>query len=361
MKEIYNFSAGPSMLPKEVMIVAKQNFRNWNNLGVSIIEISHRSKEFIQMTITAEKNLREILLIPSNYKVLFCHGGARGQFSAVPMNLLKGTEKPDYINTGYWSLCAAKEAEKYCFPNVINVKKIKNKKNSVLPMKDWKYTYNSPYLHYCPNETIEGIAVSEEPSFKNKIVVGDFSSTILSSTINISKYGIIYAGAQKNIGPSGITLIIIRDDLLNFSKKIVPSILDYRTTCKHNSMFNTPSTFSWYLSALVFKWIKQQGGIKVIEEQNKIKATLLYNTIDSTDFYINNVNKKNRSTMNIPFNIIDPKLTKLFLEESNKLGLIYLKNHFLLGGLRASIYNSMPIEGVKKLTRFMLQFEKKYG
>lgn len=361
MKEIYNFSAGPSMLPKEVMVIANKNFRNWNNLGVSVIEISHRSKEFIQMTVKAEKNLREILKIPSNYKVLFCHGGARGQFSAVPMNLFKSTEKPDYINTGYWSLCAAKEAKKYCLPNIINVQKIEDHKNYILPMKYWQYSNKSSYLHYCPNETIEGIAVNEEPCFNKKIVVGDFSSTILSRLINVNNYGIIYAGAQKNIGASGITLIIIRDDLLKISKKVVPSILNYTITYKNNSMFNTPSTFSWYLSALVFKWIKKQGGIRKIEEQNRLKSTLLYNTIDSTDFYINNVNKKNRSGMNIPFRIIDPKLTNLFLEEANKLGLIYLKNHFLLGGLRASIYNSMPIEGVQKLTQFMLKFEKRYG
>lgn len=361
MNQIYNFSAGPSMLPKEVMLIAKKNFRNWKNLGISVLEISHRSQDFIEMTIQAEIHLRELLLIPSNYKVLFCHGGARGQFSAIPMNLFKTTETPDYINTGYWSLCAAQEAVKYCFPRIINVRKTTNQNISVSPMKQWLYDNKSLYLHYCPNETIEGIAIYEEPCWTKKIVIGDFSSTILSRAIDINKYSIIYAGAQKNIGPSGITLIIIRDDLIKITKQNIPSILDYAIVHKHNSMFNTPSTFSWYLSSLVFKWLKKQGGIKSIEKSNFIKSKLLYDTIDSTGFYINNVDKHNRSQMNIPFTIIDPKLNEIFLKEASQLGLISLKGHSLLGGLRASIYNSMPIEGVKKLTNFMLQFEKKYG
>ncbi|WP_343191961.1 3-phosphoserine/phosphohydroxythreonine transaminase [Buchnera aphidicola (Formosaphis micheliae)] len=361
MKIIYNFSAGPAMLPVSVMKRVKEEFNNWKKLGISILEISHRSEQFMEHIYDIEMDLRELLNIPENYKVLFCHGGARGQFSAVPMNLLNTNSNPDYIDNGYWSHAAFVEAKKYCSPNLIKVQKIVNNNVYILPMHDWKISTKSSYIHYCPNETIEGIAINEEPFFNDKLIVGDFSSTILSRVINIKKYGIIYASAQKNIGVSGITLIIIRNDLLHTKNIVIPSILDYKKIAKHSSLFNTPSTFSWYVSGLVFKWLKNKGGVKNIQNINTVKANLLYNTIDKSNLYINNIDKNNRSYMNVTFKLSNYKLNKIFLEESLENGLYALKGHRIVGGFRASIYNAMSIKGVKKLIEFMVYFENKYG
>ncbi|BGI51440.1 MAG: 3-phosphoserine/phosphohydroxythreonine transaminase [Buchnera aphidicola (Ceratovacuna japonica)] len=362
MYKIYNFSAGPAMLPIYVMKKAKKDFLNWKNSGSSIIEISHRSKKFVLMTQEIEKNFRNLLNIPNNYKILFLHGGARGQFSAIPMNLLKNfDEETDYINTGYWSMCAAMEAMKYSKTNIINVKRFKKNKKYILKMSKWKIKNTSKYIHYCPNETIEGIAVHEEPNFYKNIIVGDFSSVILSKKIEIKNYDLIYASSQKNIGPSGITILIIKKKLLFNKNKYTPSILDYSINYKNNSMFNTPSTFSWYMSGLVFKWIIKNGGIDKIEKNNFIKSKLLYDTIDSSDFYINDIHNDNRSIMNITFRLKHDSLNKKFLDMSKKKGLLYLSGHSLLGGIRASIYNAMPLEGVKKLVNFMIKFEKNFG
>ncbi|ABJ90664.1 3-phosphoserine/phosphohydroxythreonine transaminase [Buchnera aphidicola] len=362
MSKIYNFNPGPAMLPKEVLLEIKKNFLNWNNSGFSITEISHRSSSFIEFTIQVEKDLRNLLHIPENYNILFSHGGARGQFSAIPMNLIKKFKKPDYINSGYWSKCAAKEAKKYCEPNIINVKRYtKNKQKYIESPINWKITSKHTYLHYCPNETIEGIEIFEEPILLNKIIIGDFSSTILSRKINIKKYGMIYACAQKNIGPAGITIIIIRNDLLISCKKKIPSILDYQLLFKSKSMLNTPSIFSWYVSGLVFKWIKNLGGLNVIEKKNIKKAKILYKYLNSTNFYYNCILPSNQSRMNVTFNLYKNELTNFFIQESEKSGLYGLKGHSIIGGLRASIYNAMPIEGVKKLIQFMKNFEKKFG
>ncbi|CAL4322400.1 Phosphoserine aminotransferase [Buchnera aphidicola (Eriosoma grossulariae)] len=361
MNKIYNFSAGPSMLPKEVMIEAQNNFLNWNNYSYSMMEISHRSQNFLNMVEQTEENLRILLNVPKNYKILFSQGGARGQFSVIPMNLLNKNDIADYICSGYWSSSASKEAEKYCIVNKINVvKKIDNKK-IVIPMKEWKTNPNSNYIHYCQNETISGIFIPEEPKFINKHIICDLSSCILSQSIKIENYSLIYASAQKNIGPSGITLIIIKEDLIKQSKQNTPSILDYKILLTHDSMFNTPPTFSWYLCGLVFKWLKKNGGIKEIEKINKKKAYLLYSLIDNSDFYINDIHCDNRSIMNIVFRLIDPSLELLFLTESTNFGLLFLKNHKILGGIRASIYNSMPIDGIYALIKFMIYFEKRYG
>ncbi|CAL4322969.1 Phosphoserine aminotransferase [Buchnera aphidicola (Protaphis terricola)] len=361
MSLIYNFSAGPATIPKDVIYQAQKELINWKNLGCSVMEISHRTKEFNTVAIEAEQNLRYLLNISNNYKILFCQGGARGQFSAIPMNLLGKYSKADYINSGYWSHSAFIESKKYCFSRNILIKKIKNNKISLLKYKKWDISDISDYIHYCPNETIDGLSIYEEPFFDNKIIVGDFSSFILSRSININKYGLIYAGAQKNIGPAGITIIIIRKDLLKNTLKICPSILDYNIISKYNSMFNTPPTFAWYLSGLVFKWIKKKGGIKKIEELNKKKSDLLYKTIDNSMFYINNIDQSNRSKMNVVFDLFDPKLNTKFLKEAKNFGLYALKGHSKVGGMRASIYNAMPLDGVKKLVKFMLFFEKKYG
>ncbi|CAL4321289.1 Phosphoserine aminotransferase [Buchnera aphidicola (Periphyllus testudinaceus)] len=360
MNFVYNFSSGPSMLPIEVMKQAKKEFLNWNNIGSSILEISHRSKEFLMLIKNSKKNLRDLLKIPKNYKILFCHGGARGQFSAIPMNLTKKNDQVDYICSGHWSKSAAKEAKKYCQANIINVSSYKNEKKFIIPMKQWKINNESKYIHYCPNETIDGISINEEPIFKNKHVIGDFSSTLLSRKININKYSLIYASAQKNIGTSGITIIIIKKDLIKNTNRNIPSILNYKIMLENDSLFNTPTNFSWYLSNLIFIWLKKIGGLKEIEKINTKKSNLLYKKIDSSNFYINKIKKENRSQMNVVFELKNKKLNNLFLKESKLNNLFYLKNHKIAGNMRASIYNAMPIKGVKKLVKFMSYFEKKY-
>ncbi|XBC44144.1 MAG: 3-phosphoserine/phosphohydroxythreonine transaminase [Buchnera aphidicola (Schlechtendalia peitan)] len=358
--KIYNFSAGPAILPQEVLKKVQIELCNWNNSGKSIIEFSHRSKEFTLILEELEYNLRDLLNIPSYYKVILCHGGARGQFSAVPMNLLGNNSHPDYINSGYWSYNAAIESKKYCIPRIINVKKIFDNIISILPIDDWNINSKSAYLHYCPNETIEGISIHEEPNFGNITVVGDFSSTLLSRVIDIKKYGIIYASSQKNIGPPGTTIIIIHQDLLGKSKNTCPSILDYKILSKNNSMFNTPATFSIYVSHLVLKWIRKLGGLKAIERYNKEKSDLLYKMIDSTSFYVNNIDDRNRSHMNVTFTILNNNLYNVFFKEAHNFGLHCLNGHSVVGGIRASIYNAMPIKGVVALIKFMKIFEKKY-
>lgn len=361
MTQVYNFSAGPAMLPVEVLRRAEQELRNWHGLGTSVMEISHRSKEFMQVAEEAEKDLRDLMQIPANYKVLFCHGGARAQFAAVPLNLLGDSRSADYIDGGYWAHSAVKEAQKYCTPNVIDVTTHDNGVTGIAPMKQWKLSDNAAYVHYCPNETIDGLAINEAPDFGNKVVVADYSSSILSRPIDVSRYGVIYAGAQKNIGPAGLTVVIVREDLLGKARTELPSILDYKVLGENDSMFNTPPTFAWYLSGLVFKWLKEQGGLGEMEKRNQAKAELLYGAIDRTDFYRNQVATANRSWMNVPFQMIDPSLDKLFLSEAESQGLQALKGHRVAGGMRASIYNAMPIEGVKALTDFMADFERRHG
>lgn len=360
MKKIFNFSAGPSMLPKEVLIKAKKELCNWNNLKFSIMEISHRSKEFIKLTEQIEKDIRDLLNIPNNYKVLFCHGGGRGQFSAVPLNLLKKNKNADYINSGFWSYSAIQESKKYCLPNIIDVKIIFDNMIKIVPMKNWELNNNSEYIHYCPNETIDGIAINEEPNF-NKPVIADFSSTILSKPIKINNYDLIYASAQKNIGPSGITLVIIKDDLLGYARTESPSILNYKLLAKYNSMFNTPPTFSWYLAGLVFKWLKKKGGLVEINKLNEIKSNLLYSAIDKSNFYYNNICSNNRSKMNVIFKLYNSKLDKIFIQQAFNAGLYFIKGHKFLGGMRASIYNAMPLKGVRKLINFMNFFEQQHS
>lgn len=361
MTQVYNFSAGPAMLPVEVLRRAEQELRNWRGLGTSVMEISHRSKEFMQVAEEAEKDLRELMKIPANYKVLFCHGGARAQFAAVPLNLLGDSNCADYIDGGYWAHSAVKEAQKYCTPHVIDVTTNDNGLKGIAPMKQWKLSDNAAYVHYCPNETIDGLAINEEPSLGDKIVVADYSSSILSRPIDVNRYGVIYAGAQKNIGPAGLTVVIVREDLLGKARTELPSILDYKVLAENDSMFNTPPTFAWYLSGLVFKWLKEQGGLGEMEKRNQAKAELLYGAIDKTGFYRNQVAGANRSWMNVPFQMRDPSLDKLFLSEAEAQGLQALKGHRVAGGMRASIYNAMPIEGVKALTEFMADFERRHG
>ncbi|MBA7933065.1 3-phosphoserine/phosphohydroxythreonine transaminase [Klebsiella huaxiensis] len=362
MAQVYNFSSGPAMLPAEVLKLAQQELCDWNGLGTSVMEISHRGKEFIKVAEEAEQDFRSLLNIPSNYKVLFCHGGGRGQFAGIPLNLLGDKTVADYVDAGYWAASAVKEAHKYCNPNVIDAKITVDGLRAVKPMSEWQLTPGAAYLHYCPNETIDGIAIEEAPNFADDVIVtADLSSTILSREIDVSRYGVIYAGAQKNIGPAGLTLIIVREDLLGKANVACPSILDYSILAENDSMFNTPPTFAWYLSGLVFKWLKEQGGVAVMDKINQQKADLLYGVIDRSGFYRNDVAVANRSRMNVPFQLADSALDKLFLEESFAAGLHALKGHRVVGGMRASIYNAMPLAGVKALTDFMQDFERRHG
>ncbi|MBA0037800.1 3-phosphoserine/phosphohydroxythreonine transaminase [Pantoea sp. BIGb0393] len=361
MTQVYNFSSGPAMLPVEVLRRAEQELTNWHGLGTSVMEISHRSKEFIAVAEAAEQDFRDLLKIPANYKVLFCHGGARAQFAAIPGNLLGEAKTADYIDGGYWAHSAIKEAEKFCSPKTIDVKTTRDGKRALLPMREWQLSDDAAYVHFCPNETIDGIAIDEEPDFGNKVVVADLSSTILSRPIDINRYGVIYAGAQKNIGPAGLTLVVVREDLLGKAQRYVPSILDYKVLAENESMFNTPPTFAWYLSGLVFKWLKEKGGVAEMDKLNQAKADLLYGVIDNSAFYRNDVATENRSRMNVPFQLADSALDKVFLDESLNAGLHALKGHRVVGGMRASIYNAMPLEGVKTLTEFMVDFERRHG
>ncbi|OIV47067.1 phosphoserine transaminase [Sodalis sp. TME1] len=361
MNQVFNFSSGPAMLPAEVLRKAEQELCNWHGLGTSVMEISHRSKEFLEVAQSSEQDLRELLAIPDNYKVLFCHGGARAQFAAVPMNLLGDAASADYIDGGYWAHSAIKEAQKYCDPRVIDVTTETDGLRAIKPMRDWALSADGAYVHYCPNETIDGLAIDELPDFGDRVVVADFSSTILSHPLDVSRFGVIYAGAQKNIGLAGLTLVIVREDLLGRASKALPSILDYSVLAENDSMFNTPPTFAWYLSGLVFKWLKAQGGLAEMDKRNQAKASLLYRTIDESDFYRNTVAPANRSRMNVPFQLADSNLDALFLQESQAAGLHALKGHRVVGGMRASLYNAMPLAGVQALVDFMLGFARRHG
>jgi phosphoserine aminotransferase len=361
MNNSYNFSAGPAKLPADVLKQVQAELLNWQNTGASVMELSHRGKDFDACAIESINDLRDILNIPENYKILFCQGGARAQFAAVPLNILGNKTSADYINSGYWSQCAAKEAAKYC--NVIEQNVIiKNAGiTSIKPMSEWQLSDNSAYVHYCPNETIDGVEIFEQPNFGDKTVVADLSSCILSQPIDVNRYGIIYAGAQKNIGPSGITILIVREDLIGHAQKVLPSVLDYKILLDNDSMFNTPPTFAWYMSGLVFKWIKKLGGLSAMQQRNQAKAQLLYQFIDQSDFYRNMVATANRSVMNVTFLSPNEDLDKKFVSEAAQANIIGIKGHRIAGGMRASIYNAMDIDGVEYLIEFMKEFEKQNG
>lgn len=360
MSATYNFCAGPAMLPHAVMEKAQQELLDWNGQGVSVMEISHRSKEFIALTEQAESDLRELMNIPSNYHVLFMHGGGRGQFSAVVNNFLGEDGKALYLKGGQWSNAAVDEAIKLVGEDKIDSIEIVQKDNGlnkvVLPeFEGDKEQYR--YLHYCPNETVNGIEIFDEIDCPWP-VIADMSSTIMSREIDVSRFGVIYAGAQKNIGPSGLSIVIVRDELLALPSLKQSSIMDYRVAVKNGSMYNTPPTFAWYLAAEVFAWLKSLGGLKQVAIANEKKAQLLYQCIDSLAFYRNGVAVENRSNMNVTFQLADDALNDKFLAEAKAQGLIALKGHRVVGGMRASIYNAMPYEGVEKLVQFMEAFAK---
>ena len=360
MDKVYNFSAGPAMLPREVMLKAQKELMNWQGLGTSVMEVSHRSEAFLSLARQSEQDLRELLFVPENYHILFCQGGARAQFAAVPMNLMGNHTIADYVDGGYWAESAVKEAKRYCTPNVINVRREREGQRAISPAKDWLLSDDAAYVHFCPNETIDGIEINDLPE-TNKPIVADMSSTILSRPIDVSKYGVIYAGAQKNIGPAGLTLVVVRDDLLGLAKEVLPSVLNYKVLADKDSMFNKPPTFGWYLAAEVFKWLKTLGGIEAVYARNQQKAALLYDAIDQSSLYRNQIHPDNRSLMNVPFQLANSDLDETFLAEATAQGLHALKGHRDVGGMRASIYNAMPLEGVQALVDFMAEFEKKYA
>lgn len=363
MDKVFNFCAGPAMLPEAVMQKAQAELINWADLGVSVMEVSHRSKEFMALTAQIEKNLRQLMEIPSNYHVLFMHGGGRGQFAAVVNNFLGNQGRALYLVNGQWSQAAAKEAQKLVGESSIDIIDIKqniNNKQSVnlAPLTDIKGNYR--YLHYCPNETVDGIEIFDELECPWP-VIADMSSCILSRKIDVNRFGLIYAGAQKNIGPSGLAVVIVREDLLSLPALSQASISDYRVTRDNQSMFNTPPTFSWYLAGEVFTWLLEQGGVAHIEKINQEKAELLYQCIDSNPCYQNAIVPMNRSKMNVTFNLSDSNLDQEFLSQAKERGLVGLKGHRLVGGMRASIYNAMPLAGVVSLTQFMADFAKQHG
>lgn len=358
MKTIFNFSAGPAMMPHEVMLQAQKEFLNWNNLGVSVAEISHRSQPFIEIANQSKKDLRELLTIPENYHILFLPGGSRTQFSSVPMNLLDNYKNAAYAQTGYWGKAAATEAARY-----INTKIIANSEPNFTDIPDeksWLDFSDAAYLHYVDNETIHGVEFNFIPDAKHIPLICDMSSNFLSRPFDVTKYGLIYACSQKNISIAGITIVIIRDDLLNRKPhSALPSIMHYALQVKQDSMFNTPPTFAWYFAGLVFQWLKRQGGLTEIAKKNAEKAEKLYTYLDSQDFYKNSVNKNCRSKMNVIFNLPTPELDAKFILSANAAGLMGLKGHKILGGIRASLYNAMPLAGVEMLIAFMKDFHIK--
>jgi len=360
MSRCFNFSAGPAMLPTAVLERAREEMLDWNGSGMSVMEMSHRGKEFMSIAAKAEADLRELLSIPSDYAVLFLQGGASAQFAMVPMNLLRGKNKADYINTGAWSKKAIAEARQYCDVNVAATSEAQ-KFTSIPPFETWKLQKDAAYVHYTPNETIGGVEFHWVPDTGEVPLVADMSSTILSRPVDVSKFACIYAGAQKNIGPAGLTLVIVRRDLLGQTLNGTPTVFDYQQMAENDSMLNTPPTYAWYLSGLVFEWIKQQGGIEGIAAINERKARKLYAAIDQSDFYQNPVELSARSWMNVPFTLANPELDKLFLEQADKSGLKTLKGHRSVGGMRASIYNAMPEAGVDALIAFMQEFEKQHA
>ncbi|AQR64764.1 phosphoserine transaminase [Aquaspirillum sp. LM1] len=361
MTQVYNFSAGPAVLPRDVLLQAQQELLDWHGSGMSVMEMSHRGKEFMSIIHDAETDLRQLMGIPANYKVLFLQGGALSQFSMVPLNLLGDKTHIDVVNTGHWSKLAIKEARKFTEVNV--VASSEDRQFSYVPdVASWKRSPDAAYLHYVSNETIGGVQFPFVPDSGETPLVCDMSSDILSRPVDVSRFGLIFAGAQKNIGPSGLTLVIVRDDLLGKLPAHMPTMFDYRVHADADSMYNTPPTYAIYIAGLVFKWLKQQGGVAGIHSRNEEKAGLLYHTIDNSHgFYHCPVDTANRSRMNVPFRLGSAELEASFLAEAEQRNLLQLKGHRSVGGMRASIYNAMPLEGVKALTSFMTDFARRHG
>jgi phosphoserine aminotransferase len=360
MSRVFNFSAGPAAIPDAVLEQIRQDIPDWNDTGMSIMEVSHRSKEFVAVAEKAEQDLRDLLAIPDSYSVLFPQGGATLQFAMVPLNLSSEGQTVDYVRTGSWSKKAIAEAGKYCNVNIVADSEDKN--FTYVPQQDsWQCSSDAAYLHYCANETIAGVEFPFIPETGDVPLVCDMSSTILSRPLDVGRFGVIYAGAQKNIGPAGITLVIVRKDLLKKARSITPSLLDYAVYDESGSMSNTPPVFTWYVAGLVFEYLKSQGGLESIARLNKSKSDKLYAAIDNSDFYRNPVQEDCRSWMNVPFILADPTHDSKFLTDAEAAGLANLKGHRSVGGMRASIYNAMPEAGIDALVQFMQEFERNNG
>ena len=360
MTRVFNFSAGPAALPESVLRQAADEMLDWHGSGMSVMEMSHRGKEFIAIHAQAEKDLRELLAIPANYKVLFLQGGAIGQNAFIPMNLLAGKTSADYIDTGEWAKKSIKEARKYCSVNVAASASATGY-DRVPARADWKLDANAAYVHLCTNETIGGVEYHFTPEVGAVPLVADMSSHILSRPVEVAKYGLIYAGAQKNIGPAGLTIVIVRDDLIGHALPITPSAFDYKQQADNDSMLNTPPTYAIYIAGLVFQWLKSQGGLAAMEAHNRKKAALLYDYLDNTGFYANPVRTSDRSLMNVPFKLKNEALDEAFLKGAQARGMLQLKGHRSVGGMRASIYNAMPLQGVQALVAYMKEFEAQHG
>lgn len=360
MSRVFNFSAGPAALPIEVLQQAQAEMLDWNGSGMSVMEMSHRGKEYMSIAAKAEADLRELMSIPDNYKVLFLQGGASSQFAMVPINLLNGKKSADYLLTGQWSKKAVAEAKRFCDVNVVADTTDSN--FTTLPEESsLKFNPDAAYVHYTPNETIVGVEFDYIPDTGDVPLVADMSSTILSREIDVSKFAVIYAGAQKNIGPAGLTIVIVREDLIGNADPAMPVMYDYKTFADNESMYNTPPTYSWYLAGLVFAYALKKGGMAAVEAVNKRKAEKLYAAIDGSTLYSNPVEVKYRSWMNVPFILANADLDAAFLEQAAAKGLKTLKGHRSVGGMRASIYNAMPEEGVDALIAFMQEFESANG
>jgi phosphoserine aminotransferase len=355
----FNFSPGPAVLPLEVLEQTQGDLLDWHRSGMSVMEISHRSKAFMEVAAEAEADLRDLLSIPRNYKVLFLQGGASAQFSLVPMNLCKAHSAADYVNTGHWSDRAITEARRYC--KVLIAGDAGGDYMRTPPQSELRFSDGAAYVHYTPNETISGVEFQYVPQTRGAPLVADMSSNILSRPLDVSQFGLIYAGAQKNIGPSGLTVVIVRDDLIGHARPETPRVFDYQAIADNQSMLNTPPTFAWYMAGLVFKWLKRGGGLAAMETRNRIKAETLYAAIDGSQLYKNSVAKDARSRMNVTFTMNVPDLDAAFLAEAAKADLQGLKGHRVLGGMRASIYNAMPLSGVEALIAFMREFERRHG
>nr|WP_239482049.1 3-phosphoserine/phosphohydroxythreonine transaminase [Pseudomonas insulae] len=359
-KRAHNFCAGPAALPTAVLERAQAEMLDWQGKGLSVMEMSHRSDEYVAIAEKAEQDLRDLLNVPNDYKVLFLQGGASQQFAEIPLNLLPEDGVADYIDTGIWSKKAIEEGRRYGNVNV--AASAKPYDYFAIPgQNEWQLSKDAAYLHYASNETIGGLQFDWTPSVGDVPLVVDMSSDILSRPVDVSQFGLIYAGAQKNIGPSGLVVAIVRDDLLGRARSVCPTMLNYKIAADNGSMYNTPATYSWYLSGLVFEWLKEQGGVEAMEKRNRAKKDLLYKAIDASDFYTNPIAINARSWMNVPFRLADEKLDKPFLAGAEARGLLNLKGHRSVGGMRASIYNATGLDAVEALVAYMAEFEKEHG
>jgi len=359
MSRVFNFSAGPAALPLEVLEQLRDEMLDWRGQGMSVMEMSHRGKAFVGIAEQAEADLRELLAVPAQYKVLFLQGGATAQFAAIPLNLARTDSVADYVNTGAWSKKAIAEAKRYCKVSV--AADAGGSYSEVPDLASWRLTPGAAYVHYTPNETIGGVEFPFVPEVGEAPLVADFSSTILSRPLDVSRYGVIYAGAQKNIGPAGLVVVIVHEDLLGRARPDTPTVFDWKAMAADGSMLNTPATYSWYVAGAVFQWIKRQGGLAAMERLNRAKAERLYGAIDDSGYYRNPVARNCRSWMNVPFTLPSADLDKPFLEGAKAVGLVALAGHRSVGGMRASIYNAMPMAGVEALVDYMREFQRTHG